>query len=264
MLAQYPAEVTDAEREAKGVTKHRWMDVHDRSSTTRSLGYRIGGVAGYGKSTKAEVDDQFKHIRTQNHACQAFQGLVEEVAAEVSIKRANSEAIRTAIAIRDDLCQLRSVLEKSKFFARHECIGTSVLLVADASGRTGAFWIDFAKTQPLDDGLNITHRKSWEAGNHEDGLLYGIDNMISAWDSVVRMLYGDMIASQKSAMIACPLESPEQNVCTTACLRSCKQRSRSVSHRNASCSRTVADRKTRRCSTVASNSSLIGVVAAKC
>ena len=55
-------------------------------------------------------------------------------------------------------------------------IGSSVLLIHD-SHRAGAWLIDFAKTVKSPVG-RLTHRKEWQMGNHEDGYLSGMDNLI--------------------------------------------------------------------------------------
>ncbi|CAD7943784.1 unnamed protein product [Amoebophrya sp. A25] len=74
----------------------------------------------------------------------------------------------------------------SSFFRTHEFIGCSLLLIADRNGKCGVSLIDLAKTNltaaPLD------HRSPWELGNHEDGLLLGVENMIRAWTAVRRLL----------------------------------------------------------------------------
>jgi 1D-myo-inositol-triphosphate 3-kinase len=43
--------------------------------------------------------------------------------------------------------------------------------------------IDFAHCIAHQD-CNLTHRKSWQAGNHEDGYLFGIDNLIRIWEEM--------------------------------------------------------------------------------
>ena len=48
--------------------------------------------------------------------------------------------------------------------------------------------IDFGKTVPLPSGLNIDHKSPWVVGNHEDGYLIGIDNLISIYTSLVAKL----------------------------------------------------------------------------
>lgn len=56
-------------------------------------------------------------------------------------------------------------------------VGSSILIIYD-SQHVGAWVIDFAKTLPLPDGLAVTHRQPWQQGNHEEGWLTGIDNLI--------------------------------------------------------------------------------------
>ncbi len=38
--------------------------------------------------------------------------------------------------------------------------------------------IDFCKALPVDNDLTLDHRSPWTLGNHEDGYLTGLDNLI--------------------------------------------------------------------------------------
>lgn len=38
--------------------------------------------------------------------------------------------------------------------------------------------IDFAKTVALPDDIQINHTSKWKVGNHEDGYLIGVNNLI--------------------------------------------------------------------------------------
>lgn len=78
---------------------------------------------------------------------------------------------------------LRATLEHSEFFRTHEIIGSSLLFLHDR--RHASCWlIDFAKTDTLPKDINITHKKSWEVGNHEDGYLIGLNNIIEIFSAV--------------------------------------------------------------------------------
>lgn len=65
----------------------------------------------------------------------------------------------------------------SQFFARHEVIGSSLLVIHDAQ-KLGVWMIDFAKSVPLPVGVSIDHLSPWQQGNHEDGYLFGLHNLI--------------------------------------------------------------------------------------
>lgn len=80
---------------------------------------------------------------------------------------------------------IRATLEHSEFFRTHEIIGSSLLFLHDR--RHASCWlIDFAKTDTLPDDIKITHKKNWEVGNHEDGYLIGLNNIIDLFAAVAK------------------------------------------------------------------------------
>lgn len=78
---------------------------------------------------------------------------------------------------------IRATLECSDFFKSHEVIGSSLLFIHD-DNNTSVWLIDFAKTKSLPDNTNITHSSKWEIGNHEDGYLIGLNNIIDLFTAV--------------------------------------------------------------------------------
>ena len=69
----------------------------------------------------------------------------------------------------------------SFFLTIFQVIGSSLLFVHDSKGHAGVWMIDFGKTVPVSDGIFLNHRNEWTEGNHEDGYLWGLDNMIDVW-----------------------------------------------------------------------------------
>merc|ERR1712032_1327144 len=82
------------------------------------------------------------------------------------------------------LREMHIALDTSQFVKGHEFIGSSILIAADAKGHFGISWIDFAKTYQVEPG-QINHRDPWIMGNHEDGIMFGLENLIEAWHCVV-------------------------------------------------------------------------------
>lgn len=82
---------------------------------------------------------------------------------------------------------IRATLEHSEFFKTHEIIGSSLLFLHDR--RHASCWlIDFAKTDTLPDSIRINHKQNWEVGNHEDGYLIGLNNIIDLFTIVAKEL----------------------------------------------------------------------------
>lgn len=87
----------------------------------------------------------------------------------------NHEDVRQRIVAR--LQEIRYKLDQSHYFKKHEVIGSSILILYDDT-KVGAWLIDFAKTRPVPDGCILNHRSPWTPGNHEEGFLFGLDNLI--------------------------------------------------------------------------------------
>lgn len=89
------------------------------------------------------------------------------------------------------LKNIRTILQESHFFKTHELIGSSLLFVHDK--RKASVWmIDFAKTVPVPEDVNIDHNTAWKVGNHEDGYLIGLNNLISIFESLLKDANGNI------------------------------------------------------------------------
>lgn len=89
------------------------------------------------------------------------------------------------------LKNIRTILKESHFFKTHELIGSSLLFVHDK--RKASVWmIDFAKTVPVPEDVNIDHNTAWKVGNHEDGYLIGLNNLISIFESLLKDANGNI------------------------------------------------------------------------
>ena len=67
--------------------------------------------------------------------------------------------------------------------SQHEFIGSTLLFVADRSGRAGIWMIDFGVTQPVDSALS--HEVPWVDGNREDGYLIGLASIQRVWAKLI-------------------------------------------------------------------------------
>lgn len=78
---------------------------------------------------------------------------------------------------------IRKLYAKVPFYFL-QVIGSSIFMIYDNDKKVGVWLIDFAKTREVPDGRKLTHRRPWEEGNHEEGFLFGLDNLISAIEEV--------------------------------------------------------------------------------
>jgi 1D-myo-inositol-triphosphate 3-kinase len=65
-----------------------------------------------------------------------------------------------------------------------QIIGSSILFVHDET-KASLWMIDFGKTRLLPDNIHITHLNSWIRNSHEDGYLFGIDNLILIFEEII-------------------------------------------------------------------------------
>ncbi|XP_073834741.1 uncharacterized protein [Musca autumnalis] len=163
MIQIDPNAPSEEEHKAKGVTKPRYMVWRETISSTATLGFRIEGIKkSDGTSTK-----DFKTTKSREQIKAAFKEFVS------GFPHAMPRYLQRLRAI-------RATLECSDFFRSHEVIGSSLLFVHDRK-QANVWLIDFAKTVHLPENHFISHSSTWKVGNHEDGYLIGINNLIEIY-----------------------------------------------------------------------------------
>ncbi|OAD62546.1 Inositol-trisphosphate 3-kinase B [Eufriesea mexicana] len=167
MVQVDPTAPSAEERRVQGVTKPRYMVWRETISSTATLGFRVEGIKlAHGGSSK-----DFKTTRTREQVTEALRRFVEGYPHAVPKYIQRLKAIRTTLKV-------------SPFFASHEVVGSSLLFVHDAKN-AGIWMIDFAKTLPLPQHLpRICHDAEWKVGNHEDGYLIGVNNLIDIFQDI--------------------------------------------------------------------------------
>ncbi|XP_052813250.1 inositol-trisphosphate 3-kinase homolog [Mya arenaria] len=167
MVALDPDAPTAEEKRLQSITKLRYMQFREQESSTADYGFRIEAVRISGEPPTTNL----KRVKTKEQIHDVLSRFVH-----------NSQHIQGLLLER--LRDIRDKLQESSFFMSHELIGSSVLVMYDQSGKCGIWVIDFSKTNPVPDAEPITHRLSWSLGNHEDGFLFGIDNLIQFFSDI--------------------------------------------------------------------------------
>ncbi|XP_029642384.1 inositol-trisphosphate 3-kinase A-like isoform X2 [Octopus sinensis] len=163
-----PSAPTPEEQELRAISKPRYMQWRENISSSSSLGFRIEGV----KNSNGVSSKDFKRTRTWEQVQEVFQDFTS-----------HNKAIMSQYVSR--LKEIRPAVENSKLFKDHEVIGSSLLFVHNSLGKTGVWLIDFGKTTPLPKNIVTNHRNKWVEGNHEDGYLFGLDNLISLMEELL-------------------------------------------------------------------------------
>ncbi|XP_004390906.1 inositol-trisphosphate 3-kinase C [Trichechus manatus latirostris] len=161
MVAVDPGAPTPEEHAQGAVTKPRYMQWRETMSSTSTLGFRIEGI----KKADGTCNTNFKKTQELEQVTKVLEDFVDR----------DRRILKKYVA---RLEELREALEKSPFFKTHEVVGSSLLFVHDHTGLAKVWMIDFGKTVALPDHQTLSHRLPWAEGNHEDGYLWGLDNMI--------------------------------------------------------------------------------------
>ncbi|XP_058654831.1 inositol-trisphosphate 3-kinase B isoform X2 [Onychostoma macrolepis] len=169
MVKVDPAAPTAEEHAQKGVTKLRYLQWRDDSSSTSSLGFRIEGIVmGNGKVLR-----DFYKTRTE---AQVIETLVNFTRRQVHLLEAYESRLQA----------LNEALKESNFFNRHEIIGSSLLFVHDCSSKANIWMIDFGKTIPTPEDVHLRHDIPWVEGNREDGYLIGLTSLITLLGEAIK------------------------------------------------------------------------------
>ncbi|ALC48962.1 IP3K2, partial [Drosophila busckii] len=182
-MIQIDAQAPNAEEHAaKAVTKPRYMVWRETISSTATLGFRIEGI----KKSDGTSSKDFKTTKSREQIKLAFSEFLSghpHILVRSCVGRCQ---IVILIVISPFVLQpryiqrlraIRGTLDVSEFFQTHEVIGSSLLFVHDHT-HASVWLIDFAKTVALPPEHNIDHYSAWKVGNHEDGYLIGINNLI--------------------------------------------------------------------------------------
>jgi 1D-myo-inositol-triphosphate 3-kinase len=169
---------SEEERRAGGVTKQRYLRFRDEASSTATLGFRVDAVL-----MPPELDGDAPDVSELRLVA------TREQVSDVVVKYMQGRR-ELLLSFSQQLRDLRSTLEGCEVFRTHAFIRSSLLFVYDgATNKASIRMIDLARvSQPTkaDGGhMSLDHRATWEPGNHEDGYLTGIDNMIEVFEGLL-------------------------------------------------------------------------------
>lgn len=163
-----PSALSAEEHAQKGVTKWRYLQWRDTTSSTSTLGFRIEGIM----MEDGSVHRDFGKILT----------LAQVTEALLFFTRSQLDILK---AYHSRLLALSDALKNSLFFRTHEVIGSSLLFVHDHHRRASVWMIDFGKTTQLPDTSELQHNVPWAEGSREDGYLIGLTSLITSLSQAI-------------------------------------------------------------------------------
>lgn len=186
--AMNPELLTEEDHKAGAITKFKWTQSRDAVSTSKPLGFRVDGIVSeQGARVQKKVLDGFG---SREEVLQVLPRVLPLHAMTAGDKEAiNKQRVTLVRQIVMQLEGIREAMECSEFFKSHEFVGSSLLFVVD-DNQARVHLIDLAKTESLPEGVRISHRSTWEMGNHEDGMLFGVDSLIDCWRTSLDWLEG--------------------------------------------------------------------------
>uniref|UniRef100_A0A4W5L6K0 Kinase n=1 Tax=Hucho hucho TaxID=62062 RepID=A0A4W5L6K0_9TELE len=152
MVKVDPTAPTVEEHKQRGVTKWRYLQWRDNTSSTATLGFRIECIMV--RDTR-----DFKKMLTPAQVTEALLSFTKS---------------QLHILVSHLLQALDEALKESPFFKAHEVIGSSLLFVHDRTSQASIWMIDFGKTTPSPSSVQLRHDVPWAEGNREDGYLIGL------------------------------------------------------------------------------------------
>ncbi|XP_058506561.1 inositol-trisphosphate 3-kinase B-like [Solea solea] len=166
-----PAALSEEEHAQSGVTKWRYLQWRDTTTSTSTLGFRIEGIM----MEDGSVQHDLRKTRTLAQVTQAL----------LYFTRSQMDILK---AYHSRLVALNDTLMNSPFFRTHEVIGSSLLFVHDHSSSKANVWmIDFGKTTPVYETFKLRHNIPWTEGSREDGYLIGLSSLITSLSQGISM-----------------------------------------------------------------------------
>ncbi|KAL4217034.1 hypothetical protein ACF0H5_023490 [Mactra antiquata] len=182
MIALDPAAPSAEEKQSQSITKLRYMQFRERESSTAEFGFRIEALRITGEAPTSNL----KRVKSKEQIHDVLSKFVND-----------RRTVQNSLL--EKLANIREKIENSPFFMSHELIGSSLLVMFDKIGQCGVWVIDFSKTNLIDESMEITHRLPWKLGNHEDGFLFGLDNLIQFFTDIeIKDELTDTVTSSQS------------------------------------------------------------------